>query len=150
MTQRSNPSGKPVVFSASTILDEVGTALTAIRRDDGLTFADMAAVLGKSEDQAAKYCAGSAEMGIVAYGRARREWNGRFDGALDRLCHDTRPLSDADRKRHSKVLKAALALSVALEDDDEITATEVRANRATIEQARDALDELLRKIVRAA
>lgn len=150
MSNRSNRSGNTPVFSASTVLDEVGTALSAIRRDDKLTFADIAAIIGKSEDQAAKYCAGSAEMGMVAYARARREWNGRFDGALDRLCHDTRPVSDADRTRHSKVLRAALALSVALEDDDEITAVEVRANRATIEQARDALDELLRKIVRAA
>jgi transcriptional regulator with XRE-family HTH domain len=147
MTQRSNDERERPVFSASTVLDEVGAALSSIRRDDGLTFADLAAVLGKSEDQAAKYCAGSAEMGVVAYARARREWNGRFDGALDRLCHDTRPVSDVDRRRHSKVLKAALALSLALEDDDEITPKEVRANRATIEQARDALDELLRKIV---
>lgn len=146
MSNRSNRSGNGPVFSASTVLDEVGTALSQIRRDDKLTFADIAAVIGKSEDQAAKYCAGSAEMGIVAYGRARREWNGRFDGALDRLCHDTRPVADADRNRHSKILRAALALSVALEDDDEITPGEVRANRATIEQARDALDELLRKL----
>ena len=150
MSNRSMSERERPVFSASTVLDEVGTALSAIRRDDKLTFADIAAIIGKSEDQAAKYCAGSAEMGMVAYARARREWNGRFDGALDRLCHDTRPVSDADRARHSKVLRAALALSVALEDDDEITAVEVRANRATIEQARDALDELLRKIVRAA
>jgi len=80
-----------------------------------------------------------------------REWNGRFTGKLDRLCHDSRPTaSEPDRIRGSKVLKAALALSVALEDDDEITPDEVRGNRSTIEQARDALDELLRKIVRAA
>jgi hypothetical protein len=150
MTQRNNSERERPVFSASTVLDEVGTALSAIRRDDKLTFADIAAIIGKSEDQAAKYCAGSAEMGMVAYARARREWNGRFDGALDRLCHDTRPVADADRNRHSKILRAALALSIALEDDDEITPAEVRANRATIEQARDALDELLRKIVRAA
>lgn len=146
MPHRNNGERERAVFSASTTLDAIGTALTSIRIEDGLTFADMAAVLGKSEDQAAKYCAGSAEMGIVAYARARREWNGRFDGALDRLCHDTRPVADADRNRHSKILRAALALSVALEDDDEITPAEVRANRGTIEQARDALDELLRKL----
>lgn len=62
------------------------------------------------------------------------------------VLHDT----EADRTRESKVLKAALALSVALADDDTITPDEVRANRATIEAARDALDELLRKLVRAA
>lgn len=147
---RSNRERETAVFSASTVLDRIGEALSAIRREDGLTFADMAAVLAKSEDQAARYCAGSAAMDVVTFARAKREWNGRFTGGLDRLCHDSRPTGDADRLRSSKVLKAALALSVALEDDDEITPDEVRGNRATIEAARDALDELLRKIVRAA
>ncbi|WP_294138283.1 hypothetical protein [Sphingomonas sp.] len=146
MPQRNSSERERAVFSASSVLDAVGTALTAIRIEDGLTFTDMAAVFGKSEDMAGKYCAGSAAMDVVTYARARREWNGRFDGALDRLCHDTRPVADADRNRHSKILRAALALSVALEDDDEITPAEVRANRGTIEQARDALDELLRKL----
>lgn len=150
MTQRNKGERERPVFSASSILDTVGEALTAIRKEDKLTFADMAAVLNKSEDQAAKYCAGAQEMGLIAYARAKREWNGRFTGGLDRLCHDARPSDDADRTRQSKVLKAALALSIALEDDGEISPDEVRANRATIENARDALEELLRKVVRAA
>jgi hypothetical protein len=58
--------------------------------------------------------------------------------------------TDSDRSQQSKVLKAALALSIALEDDGEISPEEVRQNRATIEQARDALDALLGKLVRAA
>lgn len=146
MTQRNKPAEreKPV-FSASHVLDTVAEALSDIRKCDGLTFADMAAVLGKSEDQAAKYCAGSAEMGIVAFDRAKREWNGRFTGSLDRLCYESRPTADADRAHGSKVLKAALALSIALEDDNQIDAKEIRANRSALEQARDALDELLRR-----
>lgn len=150
MQRSKSPERERTAFSASKVLDTVGEALTIIRREDGLTFADMAAVLGRSEDQAAKYCAGAAEMGVIAYARAKREWNGRFTGGLDRLCHDSRPCSDADRTRQSKVLKAALALSIALEDDGEISPAEVRQNRATIENARDALDELLRKVVQAA
>jgi hypothetical protein len=146
MPQRSNGEREAAVFSASSVLDQVATALTAIRIEDGLTFADMAAVLGKSEDQAAKYCAGSAAMDVVTFARAKREWNGRFSGALDRLCVDSRPSTKPDRSRSSAVLKAALALSVALEDDEEITPKEVRANRGTIENARDSLDELLRKL----
>lgn len=146
MPHRNNDERERSVFSASSVLDEIGTALTTIRTEDKITFADMAAILGKSEDQAAKYCAGSQEMGVVAFARAQREWNGRFSGGLTRLCHDSRPSKDVDRIRGSKVLKAALALSVALEDDDEITPKEVKQNRAAIEQARDALDELLRKL----
>lgn len=150
MTNAATASGNATVFSASAVVNEIASALTAIRIADHLTFADMGAIIGKSEDQAAKYCAGSAVMDAVTFARAKREWSGRFAGGLDRLCHDSRPSKDLDRARGSKVLKAALALSVALEDDDEITPDEVRANRMTIEAARDALDELLRKIVRVA
>ncbi len=150
MTQRTNSEREMPVFSASAVLDAIGEALTTIRREDGLTFADMAAILAKSEDMAAKYCAGSAAMDAITFARAKREWNGRFTGALDRLCHDSRPSKDQDRMRGSKVLAAALALSIALEDDDAISPNEVKANRATIENARDALDELLRKLVRVA
>ena len=49
-----------------------------------------------------------------------------------------------------KVLEAALAMSVALADDDAIVREEVRKNRATLEAARDAIDEQLRKLVVAA
>lgn len=138
--------GNRTVFSASAVLDAVAAELSLIKVQDKLTFADLGAVLGKSEDQAAKYCDGSAAMDVVTFARAKREWNGRFTGALDRLCHDSRPVIQHDRHRESKVLKAALSLSVALSDDDEITADEVRANRATIEAARDALTELLNKL----
>jgi len=150
MTQCNKNEREIPHFSASSVLDVLGEALTTIRREDKLTFADMAAILGKSEDQASKYCAGSAAMDIISFARAKREWNGRFTGGLDRLCYEGRVSEDADRARQSKVLKAALALSIALEDDSQITPDEVRANRATIENARDALDELLRKLVRAA
>lgn len=143
---RSNDERERAVFSASNVLNVVGEALSAIRRDDQLTFADMAAVLGKSEDQAAKYCAGSAEMGIVSFARALREWNGRFGGSLIRLCHDSRPAATSDRGKQSAVLKAALALSLALEDDEEVDAEEVRRDRGALENARDAIDALLAKL----
>jgi predicted transcriptional regulator len=147
MTNRPDHERERVVFSASSVLDILAESLSAIRRDDKLTFADMAAVLGKSEDQAGKYASGQQEMGVIAYARAKREWNGRFTGALDRLCVDSRPSAAAtDRAKGSAVLKAALALSVALEDDDAIDCHEVRANRGTLENARDAINELLGKL----
>lgn len=149
MTQRSNGEREVRPFSASAVLDEVAEALTTIRKDDRLTFADMAAILGKSEDQAAKYCAGSAEMGLIAYARARREWNGRFAGGLDRLCEQSRPGKVNDHAATNSILKAALALSVALEDG-KVDPEEVRANRATLENARDAIEAQLAKLVKAA
>jgi hypothetical protein len=123
MTQRNMPSGKRPVFSASSVLEAIGTDLELIKRQDKLTYADIGAVLNKS---------------------------GRFAGSLATLCIDSRPAMGCDRTRQTKVLKAALALSEALEDDNEIDAQEVKDNRATIEAARDALDELLRKVVRSA
>ncbi len=145
MSQRSKPSGNGPVFSASSVLDAIGAELALIKSQDRLTYGDLAAVLGKSEDQAAKYCEGTAEMGVIAFARAKREWNGRFTGTLDTLCVETRPCFDADRAKQNKVLKAALALSIALEDDGLISADEVRENRATLEAARDAIDALLRR-----
>ncbi|UIJ43772.1 hypothetical protein LZK98_11785 [Sphingomonas cannabina] len=144
---RSNfPERERPVFSASAVVNEVAEALSAIRREDGLTFADMAAIMGKSEDQAAKYCAGSATMDLVTFARSFREWNGRFAGGLLRLCQQSRPVAPTDRAKGSAVLKAALALSVALEDDDAIDSDEVRQNRGTLENARDAIDALLGKL----
>jgi len=147
MTHRNNDEREKPVFSASTVLDALAESLSAIRRDDKLTFADMAAVLGKSEDQAGKYASGQQEMGVIAFARAKREWNGRFTGAFDRLCVESRPAAiGTDRAKGSAVLKAALALSVALEDDDAIDSNEVRANRGTLENARDAIEALLTKL----
>lgn len=142
MTRQS--SQKRPVFSALTVRDAIASELSTIKHEDNLTDADLARVLGKSEDQAAKYRTGLAEMGTYAFAAAKREWNGRFTGALDRLCAESRPAVD-DHVCNSRVLKAALALSLALEDG-EVTHEEIRANRATIEAARDALDGMLGKL----
>lgn len=138
--------GNRAVYSEQSAVAALAKALGEIKQTDALTLDDMAAVLGKSPDQAAKYLAGEAKMDAVTFGRGKREWNGRFTGYFDRLCHDSRPGIGSDREAESSVLKAALALSVALADDNEITAREVRANRQTIEAARDALDALLAKV----
>lgn len=144
MTARQSTASRPV-FSASAVLDAVASELTTIKHEDKLSDADLGRVLGKSEDQAAKYRTGLAEMGIVAYAAAKREWNGRFTGALDRLCTDSRPASADDRKGQITLLEAALALSVALADG-KIEPEEVRANRSTLEAARDAIDQQLAKL----
>ncbi|MBE7186044.1 MAG: hypothetical protein INR68_16730 [Methylobacterium mesophilicum] len=77
-----------------------------------------------------------------------------LDGFLARFGRRSVPLDATcvgdDRVAQSSVLKAALALSIALEDDGEITPKEVRDNRATIEAAIAALQGLLGRVVRAA
>lgn len=134
------------VFSASTVLEAVGSELALIKSQDKLTWADIAAVLGVSDDMAAKYADSTAAMNVVTFARAKREWNGRFTGSLDRLCHDSRPKADSDQARQCKVLRAALALAEALSNDDEITADEVRRDRAALEGARDAINDVLGKL----
>lgn len=147
MPQCTNPERERIVFSAENILRAVADDLSLIKHQDRLTFGDIAAVLGKSEDAAGKYCNGQAAMDVVTYARAKREWNGRFTGSLDRLCHSAAYRQhEADRTSGSKVLKAALALSVALEDDDEISPAEVRQNRPAIEEAIEALQRQLDKL----
>ncbi len=138
--------GKKPVFSASSVLEAIATALTEIKNEDRLTYADLGGFLGKSDDQAAKYCDGSATMDAITFARGKREWNGRFTGYFDRLCVDSRPTAHGDRQAQSSVLKAALALSEALEDDNAIDREEVRQNRATLESARDALNAQLAKL----
>lgn len=147
MTRQSTPQRS--IFSASSVLDAIASELTTIKHEDGLTDADIGRVLGKSEDQAAKYRSGLAEMGVIAYAAGKREWNGRFTGALERLCVNSRPGTVCDRSSLTFVLQAAAGLSKALEDGV-ITAAEVRDNRSTLEAARDAIDAQLRKLVAVA
>lgn len=143
MSVRQSSANLPVV-SASSILDALGRDLSQIKSEDRLTFNDLARVLGKSPDQAAKYCEGTAEMGVTAFYFAKQAWNGRFTGRADALV-GRGPDSTCDRTKESRVLKAALALSVALEDG-EVDVNEIHANRSTLESARDAIEGLLSRV----
>lgn len=142
----SNPQihGNRRTLSASAIRQAIAADLMQIKQEDGLTFADMGRVLGKSEDQAARYCDGTASMCAETYTFAREKWGGRFTGRLDAMIAEAREAT-CDRAKESQVLKAALALSVALADG-EIEIEEIHENRQTIENARDALDALLTRI----
>lgn len=142
----SNPRihGNRVVFSASAALECVSRALCQIKAEDRLTFADLGAVLGKSEDQAAKYCDGTATMDFITYARGQREWGSRFTGPLDRLCEDSRPAL-SDHQAHTRLARAVVTFAEALEDGT-ISAAEVSANRTVLENARDAIEAQLAKL----
>lgn len=136
-------TAKRPVFSASAILEAVGNDLALIKSEDRLTYSDIGRVLGKSEDQAAKYCEAGADMGLVSFAAGKREWNGRFTGSLDRLCVDSRPAGPHGRCIQSKVLQLALALGIALESNNDIDGNEVDENRKLIEDTITALQSLL-------
>jgi hypothetical protein len=139
------------VFSASSVRDLLAATLTEIKAADRLTFADMGRVLGKSGDRAEAYCNGDfADMSALALLLAWRDWNGRFIGPIRDLVEGSRPGKISDRTAQCSVARAALAMSEALEGDDEIVREEVRKNRATLEGARDAIDAQLSKLRPAA
>ncbi len=144
MPDRLQTERKMRALSASSILEAIGEDLSQIKREDRLTYADLARVLGKSEDQAAKYCEATQEMGAVAFAFAWDQWNGRFTGRLAALING-KPDSTNDRAKESAILKAALALSLAL-DDEEVDNDEIRKNRVTLENAREAIDGLLSRL----
>lgn len=129
---------------ASVILRELGNALGRIRQEDGLTWADVGRVVGKSEDQAAKYADGTAEMGAVALFYAKQAWGERFSGGVNSLLTDAVPVVDGQAAQ-SCILKAALALSVALEDGV-LTDEEIKLNRSTLERAGDAIAAQLSRL----
>jgi hypothetical protein len=130
------------------ILSAIADDLSLIKSEDRLSWKDIGRVVDRHHDQVPKYADGSAKMDVVSYALARREWGTRFTGSLDRLLEGCRLDGDCDRGRQSHVLRAALALSIALEDDEQISPAEVHANRATIENAIGALEALLSKDVK--
>ncbi len=131
-------------FSASKALDAVGESLAAIREADGLTWKDVGRTLGKSEDRAASYAAGGADMGLVSFLLGCREWNGRFaNEALAMIGMKLVPI-DAERQsdRRFGVILSRLKLAVdeALEDDAEIDDVELEAMRGLLDEAGRAID----------
>lgn len=136
--------GNRRAVAASEILHALGDALSAIRQEDRLTWVDVGKVLGKSDDQAAKYADGTAEMGAVACFYAKQVWGDRFTGRANLLLGEASPGIDPQRAQ-SAILNAALALSVALEDGD-LTVPEIRMNRSTLERAGEAIAAQLARL----
>ena len=149
-------SSKPTIyarrssFSDSKALDRIATDLTAIKQEDELTWADIGRVLGKGDDQAAKYGNGSAEMSVTSFLLAAREWNGRFaNGVLGmigmKLVEADADLS-TDGEKLSRILKLAHLISAALTDmetpgqidDDELD----EIGSAALDEASRAIDAL--------
>lgn len=56
------------------ILAETGIALLQVKNERRLRLEDMAEVLGRTDDMVAKYIAGEAEMGMIAWRKAIAAW----------------------------------------------------------------------------
>jgi hypothetical protein len=72
-------------FAASRVQEVQGCVLDHIKRDDDITFKDMARVLGKSEDRAAIYTAGGSAMDLPTFLAGCDAWGGRFADPLLKL-----------------------------------------------------------------
>lgn len=145
---RIHPSRR--VFSASNVRDLIAETLEAIKTEDGLTYADMGRILGKSGDRAEAYCkADFSDMSGFSLLLAWREWNGRFIGPLRDLVEGSRPGKINDQATLSVILDCAARLSKALENG-EIELHEVRDMRSQLEATRDTIDAQLAKLRPAA
>lgn len=74
--------GRRRTFSASTAVDTQNAVLTAIKTEDGATWADIGRVLGKSDDRAAAYANTASPVDVVTFLAGCREWGGRFADPL--------------------------------------------------------------------
>lgn len=140
----TNPRVRGRIVAASRIVSALGDALQRIKSEDDLTWPDVGAALGKSDDRAALYAAGAATMDVVTYYRGKQAWNGRFTDAADKLIADAAGEVD-ERHAQSCLAKATWALSVALEDG-KLSNAEIAANRSDLERAQDMIGALLGRL----
>ena len=69
-------ASQPIIFGkrSDDVQADVGTALLQIKNNRGLTLIEMAGVIGRGDDMVAKYIAGEAEMGFIAWLRCNEAW----------------------------------------------------------------------------
>ena len=115
----------------------------------------VAAAIGGADEKTVRDARDEKSTLSLQYAANLLALDGRaFDPFLERVGRRSVPIGAtcdtdaADRACESKVLKAALALSVALADDQRITAEEVRQNLGAFEDAIAALQSVLGKAVR--
>lgn len=139
--------GRRGFVTASSLLEAAGSALNAIKEEDGLTWRDVGDAINKSDDQAAKYAAGLATMDFITFFRACLCWNGRFANSIFGLGHLHLSESSAP-KNATDIRKGMLAFSelmVGLQRamlDDELDEDELEELGSMIETAGKFLDQL--------
>ncbi|MBW6531907.1 hypothetical protein KZ820_14290 [Sphingomonas sp. RRHST34] len=143
---RPHIHGRFRTVPASKMLNALGESLEAIKREDGATDADLGAVLGKSDDAAARYRTGLAEMPVVSFLRGCREWDGRFaNGVLALVGMKLSPL-DANEGSDRQALTTLAALlakkAAALQNDGIIDDKELDDMWPELEEAARDIDRL--------
>lgn len=151
----SNPHihGIQPYVSALKLVEATGEALTQIKKDQGLTWADVGEAIGKSEDMAAKYASGIAVMDFTTWLRACQRWNGCFSVAATMLGLSIVPSGGAsttsDVRKGMVNLTLLLAnLQIALLDDD-LSDDEVAAMDVLVEAGDRFLEDLKLRVANA-
>lgn len=131
---------------ASKMLNTLGESLERIKSQDGATDADLGAVLGKSDDTAARYRTGLAEMPVVAFLRGCREWDGRFAndvlGLVGMRITPVDASSACDRQSVTALCALLAKWSAALENDGQIDDQELEEMWPELEAASKHVDRL--------
>ena len=145
---------------ASKMLNTLGESLERIKAQDGATDGDLGAVFGKSDDTAARYRTGLAEMPVVAFLRGCREWDGRFANDVLALVgmrlapiavDQTTPERSALRALGTLIAKKAAAMEDGVVDDAELDDMwpEIEAVSAHIDRLRARRASKLRLIAQS-
>jgi hypothetical protein len=136
--------GRYRTIPASLMLDTLGESLKAIKERDGATDSDLGAVLGKSDDRAAAYRAGAADMGVVSFLRGCKEWDGCFaNGVLRLVGMKLVPIeaeSVDDQASVTTLLSFAMALSGELEKDGKVDDEDLERHQFVIERLGKIID----------
>lgn len=141
---RQQIHGRFSTVTASLLLQTLGDSLDAIRREDGANDADIGAVLGKSKDSAERYRNAEGEMGVIAFLRGCRAWDGRFANSVLSLLGMKLVELDAeqvdDQASVTTLLALAMSLSAELEKDGDVSDADLRKHRAIIERVGGIID----------
>jgi hypothetical protein len=132
------------------MLETIGESLDRIKKEDGLTDVDLGRVLGKSDDQAGKYRAGAADMGIVSLLLGCREWDGRFIndalGLFGMKVVTVESSAVTDRETLTALTGLLNEVAIALADDGKIDDRELASMRTELEAAGRAIDTLRERL----
>lgn len=142
--------GRFATVPASLLLETLGDSLAKIRREDAATDEDLGAVLGKSGDTAERYRSGSTEMGVVAFLRGCRAWDGRFANAALALVGmklvEIESGEGSDRAGFTALATLLAELAEALENDNIVDDHELAAMSAAVENAGKHIDRLRERL----
>lgn len=147
---RQQIHGRFTTVPASLLLKTLGDSLDDIRRQDGANDEDLGAVLGKHKDTAERYRKAEGEMGVVAFLRGCRAWDGRFANATLALVGMKLVEIDSgegsDRAGFTALATLLAQLSEALEDDNIVDDRELAAMAAAVESAGKHIDRLRERL----